>query len=301
MSTVTKRVTTITLTGEVTEVKFNRGYPYFEVVNTSDAPVYLSRDEECEPNADGVYTVPANGGKVARLDTSVIYVKGSGTVQITAKYEADPSFKSAPKGGEGGIAIKQYEYVSTQKSGISTGVQLNKDHTIECVYEYNSNDNNLSVFGNHYSSRYPSWILYYSKYYYGTNGSEGSASVPIAKDTVCKVAYNDSNNNIVYSIQQSDGTWDEHIVAQGITVGAPDGYTYIIGDRPADGGMPLVGKIYSFRLYDKAASTLIADFVPAALVDGDTIIGSGMYDLITKTYCGNADWDVGGNEKGVLL
>lgn len=102
MSTITKRVTTITLIGEVTEVKFNRGYPYFEVVNNSDAPVYLSRDEECEPNADGVYTVPANGGKVARLDTSVIYLNGSGTVQVTAKYEAEPSFKSASKGGEGG-------------------------------------------------------------------------------------------------------------------------------------------------------------------------------------------------------
>lgn len=92
------RVTTFTLSG-VETVRFERGYPYFEVVNMGDAPVYLSKFEDCTAGADGVYTVPAGGGRVARLDTSVIYLSGSGTVQVTAKYEAEPSFKSAAKGG----------------------------------------------------------------------------------------------------------------------------------------------------------------------------------------------------------
>lgn len=101
--TVTKRVATIPIVaGEVNEIRFNRGYPYYEVMNMGDSPVYLSGDKECIAEADGVYTVPAGGGKVARLDSNTIYLSGSGTVQVTAKYEADPSFKSSSKGGEGG-------------------------------------------------------------------------------------------------------------------------------------------------------------------------------------------------------
>lgn len=101
--TVTKRVATIPLiSGEVNEVRFNRGYPYYEVMNMGDSPVYLSGDKECIAEADGVYTVPAGGGKVARLDSNTIYLSGSGVVQVTGKNEAEPSFKSSSKGGESG-------------------------------------------------------------------------------------------------------------------------------------------------------------------------------------------------------
>lgn len=104
MSTVTKRVTTIALTGEVKEVRFDREYPYFEVANMDSAPVYLSKYEDVSAGTDGVYTIPSGQGKVARLDTDIIYVSGSGTVQVTAKYEANPSYKGTASGGGGTIA-----------------------------------------------------------------------------------------------------------------------------------------------------------------------------------------------------
>lgn len=102
MSTVTKRVTTVNLEGSVKEVVFDREYPYFEVANMGSDPVYLSKYEDILAGTDGVYTILAGSSIVARMDSDTVYVSGSGVVQIAAKYEAEHSFKSTPKGGEGG-------------------------------------------------------------------------------------------------------------------------------------------------------------------------------------------------------
>lgn len=127
---VNSNVTTIELTGTEQEVRFSLKYPYFWCNNLSDTPVLMSKQSGIAEGADGVVIVPAGGTACTMhgYTDDVVYVSGTGKVQVMGTYSAFNPFKVAPAAGSGGGStgqnyITQMGYV-TKGSSAKTTVQF---------------------------------------------------------------------------------------------------------------------------------------------------------------------------------
>lgn len=111
-----------TLSG-VTEIDLDpdKTYPYLYlsdrfswIKNESGETIYASADENCVPDRDGTAEIPANA--VYRMDTppnNILYVYGSGDIEITTTKTSQNPYLNAGGGG-GGSGTDDYTSLSNK-------------------------------------------------------------------------------------------------------------------------------------------------------------------------------------------
>ena len=139
-------IKTVELTGSEIKVEDLNG-KNTAIYNKSDGAVYASRSPNITPNADGVIEIPAGGYRGLDDTCGVIYLLGTGKVELTGTdYPVNfrmPSSSSGTSGGGGGTGDVSKAYVDAQDSTNLGAAKAYTDTTFGAVKEdvaANAND-----------------------------------------------------------------------------------------------------------------------------------------------------------------
>lgn len=186
---------------------------------------------------------------------------------------------------------QEVEYIQTTGTQwINTGIAPSNDIRIKTDIEVSQTGQDKAVFGLYVIGTEATSISnayhltpYSSKWYYGTNGGQGSAGTysPVV-GTRYNIDFNcDSHGHILINGQ--------NITAYDETYGGGSYSNPIIGIswRGYSAGATRKGqfKYYSFEMYNKSTQQCIRNFIPCYRKSDNVI---GMYDLITQTFYENA-------------
>jgi len=129
-------VKTVSLSGGVTPIDmtedddsgFHGGYRFVWITNRTGSAVFASADDTCSAGADGTFEIRANESlRMTLTPGAVLYLDGSGDVELMTVPEPDMPFTSS--GGSGGSGTSDYTALSNKPR--INGVTLNGDKSFE--------------------------------------------------------------------------------------------------------------------------------------------------------------------------
>lgn len=206
-------VKTITLTGEETEVKFDKPYAYIECNNLGNSEVLMSIKPNIIRGNDDVIIVKSGSsatiGDIGVPSLKSIYLKGSEEVQIIGKSFPQSSFKSIQKGG--GIDVKtllsRALWRETYNEGLYVDYRQWDTKIPQSIFEYSGITFVFKINIQALSSYYGLWGLHSSALGYmsqhdGNDANSMSISLPYHRGNIQDEALK-VGNTIVYIVSDS--------------------------------------------------------------------------------------------------
>lgn len=190
-----------------------------------------------------------------------------------------------------------YEYMQCSTAGIITDIPIKATDMIECAFDYETYNNDESVFGNSdptHANLYVHLTLYNNKYFCGWNGAEASFGTTESQSTGKHTIVYNKNNKILFDGEE----------VPDITLDLKDrNNTYTLGCRMKSSSNVYQGKIYYFKITNKETNEVIHNLVPVrylksfSLIDGqiqNKVYENCFYDKITGKVYANSHWTPSG-------
>ena len=190
-----------------------------------------------------------------------------------------------------------YEYMQCSTAGIVTDIPIRATDMIECAFDYETYNNDESVFGNSdptHANLYVHFTLYNNKYFCGWNGAEASFGTTEPQSTGKHTIVYNKNNKILFDGEE----------VPNITLDLKDrNNTYTLGCRMKSSSNVYQGKIYYFKITNKETNEVIHNLVPVrylksfSLIDGqiqNKVYENCFYDRITGKVYANSYWTPSG-------
>ena len=218
----------------------------------------------------------------------------------------DTSQKWINQNQSGGGSVSQYvfpqeteiyEYMQCSTAGIITDIPIRATDMIECAFDYETYNNDESVFGNSdptHANLYVHLTLYNNKYFCGWNGAEASFGTTEPQSTGKHTIVYNKNNKILFDGEE----------VPDITLDLKDrNNTYTLGCRMKSSSNVYQGKIYYFKITNKETNEVIHNLVPVrylksfSLIDGqiqNKVYENCFYDRITGKVYANSYWTPSG-------
>ena len=190
-----------------------------------------------------------------------------------------------------------YEYMQCSTAGIVTDIPIRATDMIECAFDYETYNNDESVFGNSdptHANLYVHLTLYNNKYFCGWSEAEASFGTTEPQSTGKHTIVYNKNNKILFDGEE----------VPDITLELKDrNNTYTLGCRMKSSSNVYQGKIYYFKITNKETNEVIHNLVPVrylksfSLIDGqiqNKVYENCFYDKITGKVYTNSHWTPSG-------
>lgn len=190
-----------------------------------------------------------------------------------------------------------YEYMQCSTAGIITDIPIRATDMIECAFDYETYNNDESIFGNSKSTDAYLQVhltLYTNKYFSGCNNKEFNFGVTTPQSTGKHIIIYNKNNKIFFDGEE----------VPDITLDLKDmNETYTLGCRMKSSSNVYQGKIYYFKITNKETNEVIHNLVPVrylktfSLIDGqiqNKVYENCFYDKITGKVYANSYWTPSG-------